>query len=259
MCLGQVRVLSHTLHRTPYCTIVEVPGQSVHVGGKCLSDNDCYPVVRSASPSESKTSVQLCDCYAGSTFDTSFDECEGEEASCKTARCENTWEPNTCKGLRSFCPTDARQLEFVASGPDADASAYPLDECQGDCDSDNECKGSLICFRREAGNDGTIPGCNGIDTSKTDYCIDPKSLSPEYPLLGEIQHFYTVDEKEDFLETQDLDLGECWGECCTDYECRERAQNSGKHHGMGKHVFGDLARKMFLVVGVKVRQMQIIA
>ena len=220
MCLGQVlSPLSHLLfystYSTPYCTIVEVPGQSVHVGGKCLSDNDCYPVVRSASPSESKSSVQLCDCYAGSTFDTSFDECEGDERSCKTAKCKNT-----CKGLRSFCPTDARQLEFVASGPGACASAYPLDECQGDCDSDNECNGSLICFRREDENDGTIPGCNGIDTSKTDYCIDPKSLSPEYPLLEELQHFYTVAEKEDFLNTQGL-LGECRGECCSDYECRE--------------------------------------
>ncbi len=222
MCLGQVlSPLSHSLfyststYSTPYCTIVEVPGQSVHVGGKCLSDNDCYPVVRSASPSGSKTSVQLCDCYAGSTFDTSFDECEGDERSCKTAKCKNT-----CKGLRSFCPADARQLEFVASGPDADASAYPLDECQGDCDSDNECNGSLICFRREEGNDGTIPGCNGIDTSKTDYCIDPKSLSSEYPLLGELHHFYTLAEKEDVLDTKGL-LGECWGECCSDYECRE--------------------------------------
>jgi hypothetical protein len=46
---------------------------------------------------------------------------------------------------------------------------YPLAECQGDCDSDDECAGDLICCHR----DGTevVPGCVGVAAEKKDYCV----------------------------------------------------------------------------------------
>ena len=53
---------------------------------------------------------------------------------------------------------------------------YPLKECQGDCDSNDECIDDLVCLQRDAGE--VVPGCLGSDeTSKTDYCIHP-SLVP---------------------------------------------------------------------------------
>lgn len=52
------------------------------------------------------------------------------------------------------------------------AQAFPLSECQGDCDSDLECQDSLVCLQRDAGD--PVPGCLGSDdASRTDYCIQP--------------------------------------------------------------------------------------
>ena len=52
-----------------------------------------------------------------------------------------------------------------------------LDLCQGDCDYDTDCKGSLICYKRT--NFQSIPGCAGgeLEESRTDFCIeDPNAL-----------------------------------------------------------------------------------
>jgi len=46
--------------------------------------------------------------------------------------------------------------------------------CKGDCDSDSDCSGDLICYQRSAGQ--SIPGCSGIPNSNSDFCIrDPSS------------------------------------------------------------------------------------
>jgi hypothetical protein len=61
---------------------------------------------------------------------------------------------------------------------------YPLQECQGDCDNDDECAGDLICFHR----DGTevVPGCVGIPEDEADYCINPPQELQELVELLEI-------------------------------------------------------------------------
>jgi len=39
--------------------------------------------------------------------------------------------------------------------------------------SDNECKGSLVCFQRDGnGANGPVPGCTGSGKSGWDYCVD---------------------------------------------------------------------------------------
>jgi hypothetical protein len=50
---------------------------------------------------------------------------------------------------------------------------YPLRECTGDCDNDNDCAGDLVCHQRDPNE--TVPGCSGgeQDSSKTDYCVRP--------------------------------------------------------------------------------------
>jgi hypothetical protein len=126
----------------------------------CNSDHDCYPTVRSRSPVQSRSNVTMCNCYAGSSFDP-FDECEGEKNNCKIARCMNS-----CEGLHAYCPAKASQLNVIA-----DDHASPLEECKGNCDSDDDCQGSLKCFRRAG--DEVVPGCNGIDKAGTNYCISP--------------------------------------------------------------------------------------
>ena len=42
------------------------------------------------------------------------------------------------------------------------------DRCEGDCDSDSDCKAGLTCFQRDT---GSVPGCSGVATTDWDYCI----------------------------------------------------------------------------------------
>eukprot|EP00536_Pseudo-nitzschia_multiseries_P012810 jgi/Psemu1/209710/e_gw1.509.9.1 len=49
---------------------------------------------------------------------------------------------------------------------------FPLQACQGDCDRDSDCAEGLICYTRRAGST-TIPGCSGISTTRTDFCVSP--------------------------------------------------------------------------------------
>ena len=46
----------------------------------------------------------------------------------------------------------------------------PLGLCQGDCDSDDECKGELICFINGEGDGNTPEGCGGTAEYGIDYC-----------------------------------------------------------------------------------------
>ena len=48
--------------------------------------------------------------------------------------------------------------------------------CQGDCDSDAQCRGSMVCFHsHKAGN--TVTGCEGKTLAVHDYCYQPLKLS----------------------------------------------------------------------------------
>lgn len=47
-----------------------------------------------------------------------------------------------------------------------------LGRCEGDCGSDDDCIGTMVCYKR----DGTltlVPGCFGIGGEGKDFCIDP--------------------------------------------------------------------------------------
>lgn len=51
------------------------------------------------------------------------------------------------------------------------SDSFPLGLCAGDCDTDDECEGDLVCFEHEPNQ--AVPGCRGGEDndSKTDYCI----------------------------------------------------------------------------------------
>ena len=53
-------------------------------------------------------------------------------------------------------------------------SSNPCRECEGDCDSDSHCKGSLVCFQKTGY--AKVPGCGGRDSSRNDFCVDPNNL-----------------------------------------------------------------------------------
>ena len=73
-------------------------------------------------------------------------------------------------------PTDSPNNfpDLVVVGNDGDQDVFPLVECEGDCDTDDDCAGNLECFKRNQFEN--IPGCSGRGEPGTDYCIvsDPE-------------------------------------------------------------------------------------
>merc|ERR1719361_2882768 len=59
---------------------------------------------------------------------------------------------------------DLVPLEYLGWGPFSEA----LTECQGDCDGDSECSGTLTCY-----HNASPPGCSGDAVSSVDYCYCP--------------------------------------------------------------------------------------
>jgi hypothetical protein len=137
-----------------------------------------------------------------------------------------------------------KQLTYVASGPSEVPEAFPLGECQGDCDNDDECQGTLVCMQREGGE--IVPGCNGTDTTRTDYCFaaPPPTSSPS--LAPSVSTIPTISRSPSASPTISTDptnsmspstellpltfvarnyikgvypLGRCEGDCDKDSEC----------------------------------------
>ena len=49
----------------------------------------------------------------------------------------------------------------------------------GDCDTDSECAGDLVCWNRDSGDYSYVPGCSGEDdlwSGSTDFCVDAMYL-----------------------------------------------------------------------------------
>ena len=55
-------------------------------------------------------------------------------------------------------PPPAAQAELFSLDVNA-CMDQPCGACQGDCDADSDCEGSLACFLRAAGDTGEVPGC----------------------------------------------------------------------------------------------------
>lgn len=51
-----------------------------------------------------------------------------------------------------------------------------LGMCQGDCDHDSQCRGSMVCYHsHKSGN--IVTGCEGKTLSMHDYCYQPLAIS----------------------------------------------------------------------------------
>jgi hypothetical protein len=69
-------------------------------------------------------------------------------------------------------PTGSRpRINF--KGKDYCTSRNPCSLCEGDCDDDDDCEGSLICKQRDSKEN--FEGCSGggSDESASDYCVEP--------------------------------------------------------------------------------------
>jgi len=93
--------------------------------------------------------------------------------------------------------------------------AYPLQNCQGDCDTHDDCAGELRCFKRaDGGYSESPPGCAGSFDQFTDFCFDP-SDDPNRPSAPD--SLYRLGNNG--FPTWAFPLTKCMGDCDGDEDC----------------------------------------
>lgn len=151
------------------------------------------------------------------------------------------WTTNSTTLLASPTPpvaalsTPPTHLELKYIGNDWDPStAFPLNECEGDCDKDGDCRDDLICIQRNTDSYKPVPGCLGGETNSwgTDYCARPDATiltgspttlptvsptisaapTPPYPRLNKIGN--------DWNPASGFPLSECEGDCDRNRDCK---------------------------------------
>ena len=60
-----------------------------------------------------------------------------------------------------------------------DESCGNLQKCEGDCDSDRECSGDLLCLQRNKDSIRSVVGCGGSALGGLDYCVDKRDFPAE--------------------------------------------------------------------------------
>jgi len=91
----------------------------------------------------------------------------------------------SCDSESAYCPLGCEGHYGISTdglksiGGNACTSSKPCAKCEGDCDEDSQCSGSMKCFQREDGRkdlppgDAPIPGCHGVGKRNWDYCYYP--------------------------------------------------------------------------------------
>lgn len=138
--------------------------------GDCDEDDDCIGDLICIQRSTNSYKA-VPGCLGGETNSWGTDYCARPDAAIVTAN--PTTEP-TVPPTISPAPTPAYP-RLMKIGNNWNNSGFPLNECEGDCDRNRDCKGNLICFQRE----GTelVPGCIGgeSESPRTDYCVRPEA------------------------------------------------------------------------------------
>lgn len=105
-----------------------------------------------------------------------------------------------------------------------------LKNCQGDCDHDGHCKGSLKCYQRSGdtanGAEDPVPGCHGAAVRNWDYCYDPKTVKAFKKEMSK-DHTHLSDFGATPLGSS---LGKCVGDCDNDGHCRAGLKCFQRNH-----------------------------
>lgn len=134
-------------------------------------------------------------------------------------RAPTTPAPTTRSPTPGPTPLERLPLDFTCNDLECEG---PLQRCQGDCDTDDDCAEGLECFQREA-NDA-IPTCIGgsTDADQNDYCVPDKSyVSPTLqptPTPAPEKRKPQVDyvcNNDDCTKP----LQQCEGDCDSDSDC----------------------------------------
>ena len=105
----------------------------------------------------------------------------------------------------------AQPLELHRMGNNGSPSAnFPLQNCQGDCDNDNECAPGLKCYQRSGVE--PVPGCAGAGYSGNDYCYDPNGVTVGPPGTN------VETAGNNNIPPEAFPLQSCQADCDSDYD-----------------------------------------
>lgn len=112
---------------------------------------------------------------------------------------------------KSSCPhQNGDSLLNVAENPNC-----ILKKCQGDCDTDSDCKNGLSCYFRDLDSNSAPPGCNGSPKGKWDYCFEDKGAACSgQKNSNQIVNVSSRSQKQCVLQ-------KCQGDCQTDDDCAD--------------------------------------
>lgn len=87
----------------------------------------------------------------------------------------------------SCAESDESMTDYCVYPPDPEVietNDFPLGLCEGECDTDFDCRDGLLCFQRNAF--GSVPGCAGgeDDSSNSDFCIKEELFVEPVPVAS---------------------------------------------------------------------------
>jgi len=163
--------------------------QSAQIYRAVNSCNGYYSCLRTEANYVSNSCNLDFSCYDASVCGDIVDSCNTD--------CE-------CLDLQTYCDPP---LERVGDNGNP-SLAFPLGQCQGDCDDDNDCQGDLVCFVRDGPTaDAPVPFCTGYDNTGDDFCT--KRPNDEY--LAYVGNDGNPQDR--------FPLQKCEGDCDNDSEC----------------------------------------
>lgn len=145
--------------------------------------------------------------YSGSDLDVCEGNCKSD-SNCKAGlkcfrRSKSDYENDDAPGCRtrpkrgySVCYDPKAKYSVSIDNSPGGGGKRKLIECEGDCDKDSDCEGSLKCFQRhdaKSSDPQLVRGCHGSMKASSDYCYKPVSKAlvnaakPHPPALGECQ------------------------------------------------------------------------
>jgi len=108
-------------------------------------------------------------------------------------------------GNYDYCTEPTTPLRYL--GMQGCTDSQPCGKCEGDCDRDSQCAGSLVCFQRDSSS-VAVPGCatgGSGDIGNCDYCFEPPM-----PKLVNLGHSGCTGSQP---------CGKCEGDCDRDSDC----------------------------------------
>jgi len=109
-------------------------------------------------------------------------------------------------------------LVLVANTSGWPETAFPLQECQGECQTNEDCDVGLVCHKRR--DQTPIAGCEGRGRPGSDYCgrpVDNRQLTLVASLEGEPATAFPLLPCQGHCTTDD--------DCIGDYACIERSED----------------------------------